>query len=208
MPDVKGKKKVGILISGRGSNMEALIKASHRPDCPYQISLVFSNIEDALGLKTAEKAGIKTAFLDHRGHGGRAAYDKKVLAILQEAELDIVVLAGYMRIVTPEFVSAWEGRMLNIHPALLPSFTGLDTHQRALDAGVRWHGCTVHFVTSELDAGPIITQAAVPVFEDDTEDSLSKRVLKEEHRIYAEALEDLAADRLTIKDNRVFHKKG
>ncbi|AHB09900.1 phosphoribosylglycinamide formyltransferase [Zymomonas mobilis] len=208
MANSPAKKKVGVLISGRGSNMEALIEASNRPDCPYEITLVFSNIEDAQGLKTAEEAGIKTAFLDHRGHGGRAAYDQKVLAILQEAKLDIVVLAGYMRIVTPEFVSAWEGRMLNIHPALLPSFTGLDTHKRALESGVRWHGCTVHFVTSELDAGPIITQAAVPVYEDDTEDSLAKRVLKEEHRIYAEALEDLAADRLILKDNRVFHKKG
>lgn len=208
MPNKPAKKKVGILISGRGSNMEALIEASHRPNCPYEIALVFSNIEEAQGLKTAKDAGIKTAFLDHRGHGGRAAYDQKVLAILKEANLDIVVLAGYMRIVTPEFVAAWEGRMLNIHPALLPSFTGLDTHKRALEAGVRWHGCTVHFVTSELDAGPIITQAAVPVYEDDTEDSLTKRVLKEEHRIYAEALEDLAADRLILKDNRVFHKKG
>ncbi|AEI37432.1 MAG: phosphoribosylglycinamide formyltransferase [Zymomonas mobilis subsp. pomaceae] len=208
MLEASKKKRVAVLISGRGSNMEALIEASKHPDCPYQITLVFSNIAEAKGLETAKKAGIETAILDHRGHGGRAAYDRKVLDILKAANADIVVLAGYMRIITPEFVAAWEGRMLNIHPALLPSFTGLDTHQRALDAGVKLHGCTVHFVTAELDAGPIIAQASVPVLDEDTEETLAHRVLKQEHRIYAEALKDLAAGNLILKDKRVFHRKG
>ena len=184
--------------------MEALIAAAGQADCPYEVALVFSNVTDAKGLDTAHEAGIATASLDHRGHGGRAAFDAKVDAILREHRIQFVALAGYMRLLSDTFVEGWQGRMLNIHPSLLPSFPGLHTHERAIEAGCRLHGCTVHFVTSELDCGPIVAQAAVPVLDDDTADVLAARVLTEEHRIYPEALKALCAGRLRIEGNRVF----
>jgi phosphoribosylglycinamide formyltransferase-1 len=196
--------RVAILISGRGSNMEALIAAAGQADCPYEVALVFSNVIDAKGLETARSAGIATASLDHRGHGGRAAFDAKVEAILREHRIGFVALAGYMRLLSKAFVNGWQGRMLNIHPSLLPSFPGLHTHERAIEAGCRLHGCTVHFVTGELDCGPIVAQAAVPVLDDDTPDELAARVLIEEHRVYPEALGALCARRLRIEGNRVF----
>ena len=198
------KARVAVLISGRGSNMEALIGAARDPDCPYEVALVFSNVADVKGLETARKAGIATVTLDHRRHGGRAAFDTKVDSILREHGIQFVALAGYMRLLSDAFVAGWRGRMLNIHPSLLPSFPGLHTHDRAIEAGCRLHGCTVHFVTSELDCGPIVTQAAVPVLDDDTPDVLAARVLAEEHRIYPEALKALCAGRLRIEGNRVF----
>ena len=198
------KARVAILISGRGSNMEALIAATGQADCPYEVALVFSNVVDARGLETARAAGIATAALDHRGHGGRATFDAKVDAILREHRIGFVALAGYMRLLSDAFVDGWQGRMLNIHPSLLPSFPGLHTHERAIETGCRVHGCTVHFVTSELDCGPIVAQAAVPVLDDDTADTLAARVLVEEHRIYPEALGALCAGRLRIEGNRVF----
>ena len=198
------KARVAILISGRGSNMEALIAAAGQADCPYEVTLVFSNVTDAKGLETARSAGIATASLDHRGHGGRAAFDAKVDAILREHRIGFVALAGYMRLLSEAFVNGWQGRMLNIHPSLLPSFPGLHTHERAIEAGCRLHGCTVHFVTGELDCGPIVAQAAVPVLDDDTTDALAARVLVEEHRIYPRALGALCAGRLRIEGNRVF----
>ena len=198
------KARVAILISGRGSNMEALIAAAGQADCPYEVTLVFSNVTDAKGLETARSAGIATASLDHRGHGGRAAFDAKVDAILREHRIGFVALAGYMRLLSEAFVNGWQGRMLNIHPSLLPSFPGLHTHERAIEAGCRLHGCTVHFVTGELDCGPIVAQAAVPVLDDDTPDELAARVLTEEHRIYPEALGALCAGRLRIEGNQVF----
>lgn len=197
------KARVAILISGRGSNMEALIAAAREADCPYEVTLVFSNVPDAKGLEIASAAGIPTAALDHRGHGGRAAFDAKVDAILREARIEYVALAGYMRLLSGAFVEAWQGRMLNIHPSLLPSFPGLHTHEKAIGTGCRLHGCTVHFVTSELDCGPIVAQAAVPVLDDDTPETLAARVLVEEHRIYPAALKALAAGRLRIEGNRV-----
>lgn len=197
------RKRVGILISGRGSNMTALIEAARAPDCPYEVALVFSNVADAPGLKTAADAGIATAALDHRGHGGRAAFDAKVDAVLRDAECEIVALAGYMRLLSDGFVAGWQGRMINIHPSLLPSFKGVDTHARAIEAGCKLHGCTVHLVTPELDGGPIIAQAAVPVLDDDTPETLAARVLKEEHRIYPAVLAALAAGRLRIEGRRV-----
>jgi phosphoribosylglycinamide formyltransferase-1 len=197
------KARVAVLISGRGSNMEALIAAAREPGCTYEVALVFSNVLDAKGLETARAAGIATAALDHKGHGGRAAFDAKVDAILREHGAEYVALAGYMRLLSEGFVEGWHGRMLNIHPSLLPSFPGLHTHERAIEAGCRLHGCTVHFVTSELDCGPIVAQAAVPVLDDDTPDTLAARVLAEEHRIYPEALAALAAGRLRIEGNRV-----
>jgi phosphoribosylglycinamide formyltransferase-1 len=198
------KARVAVLISGRGSNMEVLIAAARERGCPYEVALVFSNVPDAKGLETARAAGIATAALDHKGHGGRAAFDAKVDPILREHGAEYVALAGYMRLLSEGFVEGWRGRMLNIHPSLLPSFPGLHTHERAIEAGCRLHGCTVHFVTSELDCGPIVAQAAVPVLDDDTPDALAARVLAEEHRIYPEALAGLAAGRLRIEGNRVF----
>ena len=198
------KARVAILISGRGSNMEALIAASRAPDCAYQVALVFSNVAAAKGLDTARNAGIATAALDHRGHGGRAAFDAKVDAILRQHRIEYVALAGYMRMLSENFVEGWRGRMLNIHPSLLPAFPGLHTHERAIEAGCRLHGYTVHFVTSELDCGPIVAQAAVPVLDDDTPDMLASRVLAEEHRLYPAALDALCAGRLRTERSRVF----
>jgi phosphoribosylglycinamide formyltransferase-1 len=198
------KARVAVLISGRGSNMEALIAASREPDCPYEVALVFSNVAAARGLDTARNAGIATAALDHRGHGGRAAFDAKVDAILRQHRIEYVALAGYMRLLSDGFVEGWHGRMLNIHPSLLPSFPGLHTHERAIEAGCRLHGCTVHFVTNELDCGPIVAQAAVPVLDGDNPEALAARVLAEEHRIYPAALAALCAGRLRTEGNRVF----
>ncbi len=201
------KKRVAILISGRGSNMAALIEAAKAPDYPAAITLVLANKADAPGLAFAAANGVKTAVVDHRPFGkDRAGFDAAMQAVLVEHHIEIVCLAGFMRIMTAEFVNAWFGRMINIHPALLPLFKGLDTHARALEAGVKLHGCTVHFVTPGMDEGPIITQAAVPVLDDDTEASLGARVLAEEHRIYPETLGLLASGALRIEDNRVFRK--
>jgi phosphoribosylglycinamide formyltransferase 1 len=199
----KPKPRVAILISGRGSNMAALIEAACAPGCAYAVALVFSNAPDTPGLATAAAAGIATEALDHRGHGGRAAFDAKVLDILRAHRIEYVALAGYMRLLSDPFVAAWEGRMLNVHPSLLPSFTGLDTHARAIAAGCKLAGCTVHFVTSELDGGPIVGQAAVPVRDDDTAETLAARVLAEEHRLYPAALDALCAGRLRIEGQRV-----
>ena len=195
------KKRVAVLISGRGSNMAALIEAASAPDYPAEIVLVLSNIADAGGLDTARHAGIETAVVDHKAFGkDRAAFDRAMQAVLLAHNIDLVCLAGFMRLLTPEFVGQWTERMLNIHPALLPAFKGLDTHQRALDAGATVHGATVHFVVPEMDAGPIIMQGAVVVRADDTEAALAARVLKVEHRIYPAALKLVAEDRVRVVD--------
>ncbi|MCW5687308.1 MAG: phosphoribosylglycinamide formyltransferase [Pseudolabrys sp.] len=195
------KKRVAVLISGRGSNMAALIEAARAPDYPAEIVLVLSNIADAGGLDTARHAGIETAVVDHKAFGkDRAAFDRAMQAVLLAHNIDLVCLAGFMRLLTPEFVGKWTERMLNIHPALLPAFKGLDTHQRALDAGATVHGATVHFVVPEMDAGPIIMQGAVVVRADDTEAALAARVLKVEHRIYPAALKLVAEDRVRVVD--------
>lgn len=183
--------------------MAALIKAAAHGGCSYEVALVFSNVADAAGLATAAAAGIATEALDHRGHGGRAAFDAKVLEILRAHRITHVALAGYMRLLSEAFVAAWAGRMLNVHPSLLPSFTGLDTHARAIAAGCKLAGCTVHFVTGELDCGPIVAQAAVPVRDDDTPEALAARILVEEHRLYPAALDALCAGRLRIEGQRV-----
>lgn len=187
------KRRTAILISGRGSNMEALIAAARDPAYPAEIVLVVSNRPDARGLETARAAGIAAEAFDHRGFGGdRPAHEAAIDAALRAADVEIVCLAGYMRLLTPFLVGAWQGRMLNVHPSLLPSFPGLHTHTRALEAGVKLHGCTVHLVTAEMDSGPILAQAAVPVLEGDTEDDLAERVLRQEHVIYPAALAALA----------------
>jgi len=193
------KKRVAVLISGRGSNMTALIEAATAPDYPAAVALVVSNLPDAAGLANARAAGIPTAVVDHRAFGAdREAFERALDARLQAQHIDIVCLAGFMRLLTPWFVSRWSGRLLNIHPALLPQFKGLHTHRRALAAGVSEHGATVHFVVPEMDAGPIILQEAVPIVAGDTEATLAARVLKVEHRIYPQALLLVAEGRVTL----------
>ena len=198
------KKRVAILISGRGSNMMALAEAAAAPDFPAEIALVLSNRPDAAGLEWAASRGIRTAAIDHKTYGkDREAFERAMQAVLQDNAIDLVCLAGFMRVLTPWFVAQWQGRMLNIHPALLPSYRGLHTHERAIEDGVKIHGCTVHFVVPEMDAGPIILQAAVPVEDSDDADALAARVLTQEHRIYPQALALVAADKLRIEGNRV-----
>lgn len=196
-------KNIVILISGRGSNMEALIAERDAGRLPVNIAAVISNRPDAKGLETAAQAGIATRCLDHKAFADRAAFDTALAACIDEFAPDLVVLAGFMRILTPDFVRHYEGRLFNIHPSLLPSFPGLHTHQRALDEGVRIHGCTVHFVTAELDHGPVVIQAAVPVLDGDDEAALATRVLRQEHRIYPQAVRWFAEGRLSLVDGRV-----
>jgi len=197
------RKRVACLISGRGSNMAALIEAAKAPDYPAEIVLVVSNVAGAGGLATASAAGIATATVDHKSFGkDRAAFERALQDTLARHRIDLVCLAGFMRLLTPWFVGQWPNRILNIHPALLPSFKGLDTHARALEAGVKVHGATVHFVVPEMDSGPVIAQGAVPVKDDDTETSLAARVLAVEHRIYPLALRLVAAGRVTVAGNR------
>ena len=187
------KKRVAILISGRGSNMAALIDAAKDPAYPAEIVLVLSNIADAGGLERAREAGIATEVVEHKPFGkDRAAFDRAVHAVLERHRTEIVCLAGFLRLLTPWFVERWSGRLINIHPSLLPALKGLDTHARALAAGATQHGATVHFVVPELDSGPIIAQDSVPVLPGDTEDTLAARVLAVEHRIYPLALKRVA----------------
>ena len=196
-------KKIVILISGRGSNMEAMIKARDAGDLPVEIAAVISNRPDAKGLETAAGAGIATRCVDHKAYAGREAFDAALADCIDEFAPDLVVLAGFMRILTADFVRHYEGRLLNIHPSLLPSFPGLHTHQRALDEVVRIHGCTVHFVTAELDHGPVVVQAAVPVLDGDDEDSLAARILRYEHQIYPQAVRWFAEGKLSLIDGKV-----
>jgi phosphoribosylglycinamide formyltransferase-1 len=196
-------KNIVILISGRGSNMEALIAARDAGTLPVDIAAVISNRPDAAGLETAEKAGISAHYIDHKAFAERDAFDAALAECIDGFAPDLVVLAGFMRILSDGFVRHYAGRLMNIHPSLLPAFPGLHTHRRALEEGVRIHGCTVHFVTPALDHGPIIIQAAVPVLDSDDEATLAARVLGQEHRIYAQAVRWFAEDRLRIDDGRV-----
>lgn len=196
-------KNIVILISGRGSNMEALIAARDAGDLPVNIAAVISNRADAQGLATAAAAGIATRHLDHKAFAGREAFDAALAECIDGFSPDLVVLAGFMRILSAGFVRHYEGRLLNIHPSLLPAFPGLHTHQRALDEGVRIHGCTVHFVTAELDHGPVVIQAAVPVVDGDCEETLAARVLCQEHRVYPQAVRWFAEGRLTLVEGKV-----
>ena len=198
------KKRTAILISGRGSNMTAILDAAKAEDYPAEIVLVLANKPDAKGLETASDAGIATVAIDHRNYkGDRDAFDAAIQQVLEANEVELVVLAGFMRILTPGFVAKWEDRMLNIHPSLLPSFKGLHTHERAIETGCRLAGCTVHFVRADMDSGPIICQAAVPVLDDDNADSLAARILVAEHKIYPEALALVAGDRVTVEGMKV-----
>ena len=184
--------RVAILISGRGSNMSALIEAARVPDYPAEIALVLSNRPDAAGLTIAKKGSIATALVDHKVYAGRENFERSMQRVLELHRIDLLCLAGFMRLLSPWFANRWEGRLINIHPSLLPAYKGLDTHTRALADGVATHGCTAHFVVPAVDAGPIIMQAAVPVLPGDTAATLAARVLVEEHRIYPMALAHVA----------------
>ena len=197
------KVRVAVLISGRGSNMVAIIEAARDPSYPAEIVLVLSNRPDAGGLARAAEAGIPTRTIDHTAYPDRAAFDAALDAELRGAAIDLVCLAGFMRILTPGFVAGWAGRMINIHPSLLPLFKGTQTHRQALDAGVRLHGCTVHFVVPELDAGPIVAQAAIPVRQGDDPDSLADRVIVQERRLYPAVLALVAGGRARLEGDRV-----
>ncbi|MEL6277299.1 MAG: phosphoribosylglycinamide formyltransferase [Pseudomonadota bacterium] len=199
----EGRTRVAVLISGRGSNMATLADACAAQEYPARIAVVLSNEPDAGGLAIAAERGIATAVVDHRPHGeNRAQFEAAIDEQLAAQGIEDVCLAGFMRILTPWFVNRWKGRILNIHPSLLPSFKGLDTHQRALDAGVCWHGATVHVVTPALDDGPIIAQAAVPTLPEDDAESLRKRVLQAEHQLYPRALRLFCAPGARVEGDR------
>ncbi len=203
-----GRVKVGVLISGRGSNLEALMAACKAADYPAEIVLVISNVEGAKGLGLAERDHIPTRVIPHKDFPDRAAFDTALDAALKEAGVEIVCLAGFMRLLGKKFAEDWRDRVLNIHPSLLPAFPGLDTHRKALDAGVKISGCTVHIVRPELDDGPIVVQAAVPVAADDTPATLAARILEMEHRCYPLALRLLASGKIHIQGNVAAIKGG
>ncbi len=192
------RKRVAVLISGRGSNMRALIDAAKEKDYPAEIVLVLSNVADAGGLEFARQHGIETKVIEHTKFPSREIFDNAMDVALNAAKVEIVALAGFMRLLSPRFAEKWRGRMINIHPSLLPAYKGLHTHKRAIEAGEKLAGCTVHFVTPELDDGPVILQAKVPVLQDDTEDTLAARVLTQEHKIYPEALRLVAEGKAKI----------
>ena len=201
-------KRIGVLLSGRGSNFEALAESVATGRIPgAEIAIVISNQPDALGLKRAEARGITTRMIPSKGLQ-REAYDRQVVAVLQEQKVDLVCLAGYMRLLSAYFVAAFPQKILNIHPSLLPSFPGLESQKQALEHGVKFAGCTVHFVDENLDAGPIILQAVVPVLDSDDEHTLSERILKEEHRIYSEAVNIVLEGRYRIEGRRVLRTAG
>ena len=197
------KLKVGILISGRGSNMAALIRAARAPDYPAEIACVVSNLASAAGVAVAREAGIATAVIPHKDFADRESFDRAVSAELEWHGVELVVLAGFLRIFSPWFPERWRDRLINIHPSLLPAFKGLHVQQQALDAGVRVSGCTVHLVTPDLDAGPIIAQAAVPVLAGDTADMLAARILRQEHRLYPLVVRWFAEGRLRVDGGKV-----
>jgi phosphoribosylglycinamide formyltransferase-1 len=195
--------KTAVLISGRGSNMQALVAACSTGAAPAEIVLVLSNVPDAAGLKFAEDAGIPTVAIDHRQFADRETFEQKITSCLLDAKIELVCLAGFIRLFNASFFDTWRDRLINIHPSLLPAYKGLDTHARVIAEGARFTGCTVHFVRPEMDNGPIIVQAAVPVASDDDADSLAKRVLDAEHRIYPLALRYIAEGRVTVENDLV-----
>lgn len=197
------KKRVAILISGRGSNMQALIAAARAPDYPAEIALVVSNRPEAPGLELARAAGISAVSIDHKQFATRPAFEARLHQTLLDEKIDLICNAGFMRLLTGGFVDRWHNRHLNIHPSLLPAFPGLDTHQRAIDEGVRFHGCTVHVLRLEMDTGPIIAQAVVEVHPGDTAETLGARVLEAEHRLYPHALRLVASGLARIEGHAV-----
>ena len=200
---MKGEGRIGILISGRGSNMEAILREAEGGRLPARVAIVISNEPLAAGLEKAKARGVETLVLDHRTAASREAQDRRIAAALQDRKVELVCLAGYMKLLTPELLSAFPGRILNVHPALLPAFPGLEPQRKALEYGVRYTGVTVHLVDAGVDTGPIVLQAVVPVHPDDTPETLSDRVLKEEHRIYLEAIRLFLEGRLRVEGRRV-----
>jgi phosphoribosylglycinamide formyltransferase-1 len=197
------RKRTGILISGRGSNMQALIRAAQDPRYPAEIAVVIANRADAKGLDFAKAHNVKTEVIDHKAYGSREAFDAALDAALKRHHVELVALAGFMRIMTPGLIDAWRDRMINIHPALLPAYKGLHTHERALADGATRHGATVHFVRHDVDSGPIIAQARVPVLKSDTPETLSSRVLDAEHKIYPRALALVASGALRVEGEKI-----
>lgn len=195
--------RLGVLISGRGSNLQSLIDSCVRDDFPAEIAVVISNRPRAKGLARAKKAGIATAVVNHNDYDDRDEFENAIDSALRKAEADLVCLAGFMRILNPPFVKRWKDRVINIHPSLLPAYKGLDTHERVIEDGARFTGCTVHFVRPETDSGPIIIQAVVPVEPGDTPDSLATKVLEYEHRIYPEAVRLIAKGAVRVSGQRV-----
>ena len=200
--------RVAAFVSGRGSNMVALAEACANPAFPAEMALVLSNMPDAGGLERAESLGIKTEAVPHRGHPSRESHEQAIDAVLRRHAIDLVCLAGYMRLLTPWFVEEWRNKIINIHPSLLPAFKGLNTHERVLEVGAWWHGCSVHFVRVAMDEGPIIAQAAVPVRAEDTPETLASRVLTAEHRLYPHALKLVASGAVWVEGERVVAQSG
>jgi phosphoribosylglycinamide formyltransferase-1 len=194
---------IAVLISGSGTNLQSIIDAVEGKRLDAKIEIVLSNKADAFGLERAKKHGVPTVVLDHKSYSSREAYDQAVVELLLKREVELVVLAGFMRLLSPVFIKAFSNRIMNIHPALLPSFPGLQVQKKAVEHGVRFAGCTVHFVNEECDEGPIIIQAVVPVFADDTEATLAARILKQEHRIYPQAIQLYAENRLRVVGRKV-----
>ncbi|MBP2673237.1 MAG: purN [Deltaproteobacteria bacterium] len=201
---MSGKPVIAVLVSGSGSNLQAIIDSAESGEIPGKIGVVLSNKADAYGLVRARNHGIPAEVVDHRSFGSREAFDARMVEVLRGYDVELVCLAGFMRVVTPVFLRAFPGRILNIHPGLLPSFPGTHGPGQALRYGVRFSGCTVHFLDEGVDTGPIVVQAVVPVYEDDTEDALAARILKEEHRIYPLAIRLFLEGKLTISGRRVF----
>jgi phosphoribosylglycinamide formyltransferase-1 len=201
------KGKIGILISGRGSNMVSIIEATQREDIKADVALVISNEKEAAGLKKAQEMGIEAMVIDHRDSPSREEHDRKMVQALRKREVELVCLAGYMRLLSHYFVQEFRNRIMNIHPALLPAFPGLNVQQKAVDYGVKFSGCTVHFVDEEVDHGPIVLQAVIPVSDDDTGETLAAKILKEEHRIYPEAVRLFFEGRLNIEGRRVLSSR-
>lgn len=198
---------IGVLVSGRGTNLQAIIEAIEEGKIEGKIKIVISDNLDAYALKRAEQHNIETQYINHKEFKNREDYDKKIVETLENKEVELVVLAGYMRILSSYFIKAYKNKIINIHPALLPSFPGLRAQKQAVEYGVKISGCTVHFVDEGMDSGPIILQSAVEVSEDDTEESLAERILKEEHQIYSQAIQLFSQGRLIIKGRKVYIKK-
>lgn len=199
---MSGRLKVGVVISGRGSNLQALLDACALPDFPAEIVKVISNNPDVEGLRRAERSNVATEVINHRHFDSRASFEAALTDAMEKVGVQLVCHAGFMRIVTAEYLKHWHDRLINIHPSILPAFPGLDTHRRALETGVKLHGCTVHYVREEVDVGPIIGQAAVPVLEGDNEDTLAARVLVAEHKLYPLCLKLVAEGRVTVEGDR------
>ena len=199
--------KLAVLVSGRGSNLQAIIDSIERNEINVHLSAVLSNKKDALAMRRAEKHGIETIFIDPASYKNRKAFDKAMINKLRAMSIDLVCLAGYMRILGKEFIQAFSGKIINIHPSLLPAFPGLNAQKQAIEYGVKFSGCTAHFVDEKVDSGPIILQTAVPVYDHDDAESLSQRILEQEHHIYPKAIKLIAENKLNLNNRTVTHKK-